>query len=192
MSDHNPVTPQQLDEILSSAEILHSEEAVERALDDLGRRIEARLGGTMPVVLGVMTGAIVPLGRLLPRLQFPLEVDYIHATRYHGSTIGRDVVWLARPQTPLKGRTVLVVDDILDEGHTLAGIIEECHNEGAREVYTAMLFDKHHDRRYQGLEADFVGLEVIDRYVFGSGMDYKGYFRNLRGVYAVHPDHEGG
>ncbi|MCS4503291.1 Hypoxanthine phosphoribosyltransferase [wastewater metagenome] len=191
MSDYNPVTPQQLDEILSTAEILHTEAAVESALDDMARRIETRLGGTMPVVLGVMTGAIVPLGRLLPRLQFPLEVDYIHATRYHGSTVGRDVIWLARPQTPLKGRTVLIVDDILDEGHTLAGIIDECRDEGAKAVYTAMLFDKQHDRRYHGLQADFTGLSVTDRYVFGSGMDYKGYFRNLGGVYAVHPDHEG-
>ncbi len=190
MSDYSPVTPQHLDEILRTAELLYSDADVEQALDRMAGDIEARLGGTMPVVLGVMTGAIVPLGRLLPRLQFPLEVDYIHATRYHGSTVGRDVVWLARPQTPLKGRTVLVVDDILDEGHTLAGIIEECRTEGADEVYTAMLFNKRHDRRHEGLQADFVGLDVADRYVFGAGMDYRGYFRNLAGVYAVHSDYE--
>lgn len=185
------VTPRELDEILRTAEQLHTAEDIERALDRMAEGIEASLGGTLPLVLGVMTGAVVPLGRLLPRLQFPLELDYIHATRYHGATSGSDLIWLARPQTPLPGRTVLVVDDILDEGHTLAAIVEECHIEGAEAVHTAVLVDKRHDRRYRDLQADFHGLEVEDRYVFGAGMDYKGYFRNLDGVYAVHPDYEG-
>lgn len=179
-----------LSEVVRRADLIHEAEAVSSALDALAAAIATRLAGRHPVVLGVMTGAIVPLGRLLPRLDFSLELDYIHASRYHGSTTGRDLVWLARPQTPLHGRTVLVVDDILDEGHTLAGIIEECRNEGAHEVLTAVLFDKRHERRVPGLTADFHGLEVPDRYVFGAGMDYRGYMRNLPGVYAAHPDFE--
>ncbi|MDN5871913.1 MAG: hypoxanthine-guanine phosphoribosyltransferase, partial [Nitrococcus sp.] len=119
-----------------------------------------------------------------------LEVDYIHATRYHRSTRGTDVVWLARPQTSLRGRTVLVVDDILDEGHTLAGIIDECYETGAKEVLAAVLVNKQHGRRFEGLEANFYGLTVDDRYVFGAGMDYKGYFRNLTGIYAVNSELE--
>lgn len=184
------VTPQRLDEVLRSADRIHTEADVERALDHMAQRIEAELGGCMPVILGVMIGALVPLGKLLPRLQFPLEVDYIHATRYHRSTRGADLVWLARPQTSLRERTVLVVDDILDEGRTLAGIIDECYEAGAQEVLAAVLVNKRHDRRFEGFEANFYGLDVDDRYVFGAGMDYKGYFRNLTGIYAVKPELE--
>ena len=187
-----PFTPTRayFDEMIARADVVHDAEAVSGALDRMAADITARLADTRPVVLGVMTGALVPLGRLLPRLAFPLELDYIHASRYHGSTTGRDLVWLARPQTPLRNRTVLVVDDILDEGHTLAGIVQECRDEGAEAVFTAVLFDKRHDRRVPGLSADFHGLEVPDRYVFGAGMDYRGYLRNLPAVYAAHPDYE--
>lgn len=185
------LTAAELDAVVARAEPLHDAHAVEAALERVAAAIERRLAGSNPVVLGVMTGAIIPLGRLLPRLGFALEVDYIHATRYHGSTVGRDLVWLARPQTPLRGRTVLVVDDILDEGHTLAGIIQECRDEGAEAVYTAVLVDKPNPRRVEGLAADFTGLEVPDRYVFGAGMDYRGYLRNVDGIYAAHPDDEG-
>jgi len=185
------LTPEDLDAVVARAEPLHDARAVDAALERLAAAIERRLAGTRPVLLGVMTGAIVPLGRLLPRLGFALEVDYIHATRYHGSTVGRDLVWLARPQTPLRGRTVLVVDDILDEGHTLAGIIDECRNEGAEAVHAAVLVNKPNARRVAGLAADFAGLEVPDRYVFGAGMDYRGYLRNVDGIYAAHPDDEG-
>ncbi|PWG63213.1 hypoxanthine-guanine phosphoribosyltransferase [Sediminicurvatus halobius] len=185
------LTAEQLDAVLARAEPLHDASAIEHALERMAAAIEERLAGSNPVVLGVMTGAIVPLGRLLPQLGFALEVDYIHATRYHGSTVGRDLVWLARPQTPLRGRTVLVVDDILDEGHTLAGIVQECRDEGAEAVFTAVLVDKPNVRRVPGLAADFSGLEVPDRYVFGAGMDYRGYLRNVDGIYAAHRDDEG-
>ncbi|HKJ94862.1 MAG TPA: hypoxanthine-guanine phosphoribosyltransferase [Gammaproteobacteria bacterium] len=185
MVEDRNLTDAHLKAVLDSAEVIHDASAIDPALDRMASAITEVLAGTRPLVLGVMTGAIVPMGRLLPRLSFPLEVDYIHASRYHGSTMGRDLVWLARPQTPLKGRTILVVDDILDEGHTLAGIIQECRDEGAAAVHTAVLVDKRHDRRVPGLTADFAGLTVPDRYVFGAGMDYRGYFRNVDGVYAV-------
>lgn len=185
MATQQQVTPRRLDEVLRTADELHAEDDVERALDQMAEAIEAELGSSMPVILGVMIGALVPLGKLLPRLQFPLELDYIHVTRYHGSTQGTDLVWLARPQTSLRERTVLVFDDILDEGRTLAGIIDECYEAGARDVLAAVLVNKRHDRRFEGFEANFCGLDVDDRYVFGAGMDYKGYFRNLTGIYAV-------
>lgn len=190
MSDSPVITPRQLDEVLRTADLLYDQDAVETAYDRIATAVEARLGGTMPVVLGVMTGAVIPMGHLLPRLQFPLEIDYLHVTRYRGGTTGKDLVWLARPRTPIHGRTVLVIDDILDEGHTLAGVVDACADAGAAAVHTAVLVNKRHDRRFQGLEADFTGLEVDDRYVFGAGMDYKGYFRNIRGIYAVQPEFE--
>jgi len=114
-----------------------------------------------------------------------LEIDYIHATRYRGETAGADLQWKAKPTTALKGRVVLVIDDILDEGHTLQGILEYLQQEQTTEIYSAVLVEKHHGRRVAGLSADFVGLDVDDHYVFGYGMDYKGYLRNAPGIYAV-------
>ena len=172
-------------QVLQEADELCSAAQVDAAYADLARRITACMAASNPLFLCVLTGGIIPAGQLLTRLNFPLELDYLHATRYRGETRGRELQWIARPQTPLKGRVVAVVDDILDEGHTLASIIEYCRQEGAAAVYSVVLVDKRHDRRVPGLEADFHGLVVEDRYVFGQGMDYKGYHRNLPGIYAV-------
>lgn len=181
------ITAEQARAVLADAERLHDAAAVDAALAAMARQITKRLGHAKepPLVLVVMTGGLIPAGQLLPKLEFPLEIDYIHATRYRGSTQGGDLIWIARPQLELRDRTVLILDDILDEGHTLAGIIEECEAQGAREVLTAVLVEKLHDRRHRGLRADFVGVEVDDRYVFGAGMDYKGFWRNLPGIFAA-------
>ncbi|MEX0374245.1 hypoxanthine-guanine phosphoribosyltransferase [Spiribacter pallidus] len=181
------LTADELAGVMDRAVCLHDAAAVNDALDRLARDITGQMADLRPLILGVMTGAIVPLGRLLPRLDFPLEVDYIHATRYHKTTTGRDLVWLARPQTPLRGRHVLLVDDILDEGHTFRGLLEHCREEGAMSVRTAVLADKPNAGRVPGLAADFVGLTVPERYVFGVGMDYKGYLRNADAIYAADP-----
>ncbi|MDR9433108.1 MAG: hypoxanthine-guanine phosphoribosyltransferase [Spiribacter sp.] len=184
------LSAEELAGVMARAECLHDARAIEAALDRLGQQISDRLQADRPLVLGVMTGAIVPLGRLLSRLNFPLELDYVHATRYHKSTTGRDLVWLARPQTPLYGRNILIVDDILDEGHTFKGLLEACQEEGAASVRTAVLADKPNANRVPGLVADFVGLSVPERYVFGVGMDYKGYLRNVDAIYAAHHSDE--
>ncbi|ABI56677.1 hypoxanthine-guanine phosphoribosyltransferase [Alkalilimnicola ehrlichii MLHE-1] len=172
--------------ILSEADLIHDGQAVDRALDDLASQITERLEHTRPLILGVMIGGMVPAGMLLPRLGFPLQLDYVHATRYRGGLSGQnDLQWRAEPGTPVRDRVVLVVDDILDEGHTLAGIVEALQAQGAAEVLTAVLVNKLHQRKHPGLRADFVGLEVPDRYVFGVGMDYKGLCRNAPGIFAV-------
>lgn len=121
-----------------------------------------------------------------PRLPFPLQVDYMHATRYRMETSGADLDWRVAPEAALTGREVLIIDDILDEGKTLAEIIKYCQKKGAANVYTAVLVDKLHDRKaVKGFKADFSGLEAADRFLFGYGMDYKGYWRNAPGIYAV-------
>jgi hypoxanthine phosphoribosyltransferase len=171
--------------IQDNADCLHDASAVHQALDRMAAAITDTLEGTLPVVLCVLTGGIIPTGQLLTRLQFPLESDYLHATRYRGETSGREVRWLCEPEIELQGRTVLLVDDILDEGQTLADIVNYCEQSGAAQVYSAVLVEKLHERRAAGIRADFVGLQVEDRYVFGSGMDYKGYLRNMNGVYAI-------
>lgn len=181
-----PLTQAELNRIRAGAEELHGPEAVHAALDRMAQEITEVMADTLPVVLCVLTGGIIPTGHLLTRLAFPLESDYLHATRYRGDTRGGDrVEWVSEPGISLQGRTILVVDDILDEGNTLADIIRFCRESGAAQVYTAVLIRKRHDRRDPAVQADFVGLEVDDRYVFGFGMDYKGYLRNLNGIYAL-------
>ncbi|MEX0731119.1 MAG: hypoxanthine-guanine phosphoribosyltransferase [Aquisalimonadaceae bacterium] len=171
--------------VLMSADLIHDEAEVEAAIGRLADEITRDFEQRMPLLLCVMVGGLVAAGRLLPRLGFPLEVDYLHATRYRGETSGGELVWLARPRTSLAGRSVLIIDDILDEGHTLQGILDDCLARGAREVKTAVLVRKRHDRCVPGIQAEYVGLEVDDRYVFGAGMDYKGFLRNAPGIYAA-------
>ena len=179
------VTVEHAQSILISSRCLHDKASVEASLDKMATDITAKLAEKNPLILCVLTGAIIPMGHLLTRLNFALEIDYIHATRYRGETAGADLQWKARPSAEVKDRVILIVDDILDEGHTLAGIVEYLQQQGASEVYSAVLVEKHHDRRVPGLQADFVGLDVEDHYVFGYGMDYKGYLRNAPGIYAV-------
>jgi hypoxanthine phosphoribosyltransferase len=172
-------------EVLREADLVCTAEEVDAAFERMATEITEGLAGSDPVVLAVMLGGMVPTARLISLLEFPFELDYVHATRYRGGTRGRDLRWIARPSTPLAERTVLVVDDILDEGHTLAAILEYCAHEGARRVLSAVLVHKQREQNASRLTADITGLEVPDRYVFGCGMDYGGMLRNLPAVYAV-------
>ncbi|MDZ7663116.1 hypoxanthine-guanine phosphoribosyltransferase [Thiohalophilus sp.] len=173
-----------VNQTMNEADCLYDQQQVEAALDKMAAAMTQVLKNSDPLVLCVLTGAIIPAGHLLTRLNFPLQIDYIHATRYAGGTSGGDLNWQVRPTHPLAGRNILIIDDILDEGITLAAIMEHCRAEGATEVYSAVLVEKMHDRK-NGLQADFVGLRTEDRYLFGYGMDYKGYLRNAPGIYAV-------
>ena len=123
--------------------------------------------------------------QLALRIKTDLEFDYLHATRYRGKTSGAGLTWLRHPQVPMAGRRVLLVDDILDEGHTLKAVVEACLAEGAAEVKVAVLTRKDHARCVEGVCADYIGIDVPDRYVFGYGMDYYEQGRNLPGIYAL-------
>jgi hypoxanthine phosphoribosyltransferase len=177
------ITPEQAWQVLREADCLHTADAVEAALDRMAADIGRRLAGTDPIVVCVLTGGTVMFGKLLPRLQFPLTIDYLHATRYGDRLYGGQLHWIAGPQQDPKGRVVLLIDDILDEGTTLAGIETRYRGDGAREVYKAVLVVKDRPRQHD-VHIDFPGLPVPDRYVFGCGMDYKGYLRNVAGIYA--------
>lgn len=182
--------PEDIQEIYRKSTCLYTREQVESAVDRMAGSISGVLANANPIFLCVVVGGIVPLGNLLPRLDFPLEVDYVHATRYKGKTSGGTLEWKAKPSASLKDRTVLIVDDILDSGITLHEVVEYCKGEGAKAVYTAVLVDKQHARAKGGLmKADFTGLMVGNQYVFGYGMDYKEYLRNAPGIFAVAPEH---
>ncbi|MES9946967.1 MAG: hypoxanthine-guanine phosphoribosyltransferase [gamma proteobacterium symbiont of Ctena orbiculata] len=178
------ITAQQAADVLATADKIYTPAEIEHTLDRLAMEITGKLSGEDPLVLCVLNGALIPTGHLLTRLNFPLRHDYIHATRYRGNTSGAELEWIGRPSTTLEGETILVVDDILDEGVTLSAIVEACHKARAKQVYSVVLVEKLHDRGV-GFVADFVGMTVEDRYVFGFGMDYMGYHRNLPGIYAV-------
>ncbi len=185
------VLPNDIRDVFAKATCLYSKTEVDTALDRMATEISGELAQSNPIFLCVVVGGIVALGNLLPRLDFPLEVDYIHATRYRNTTRGHEVTWKAQPNIKLAGRTVVIVDDILDGGITLQEIVNYCEAQHAADIYTAVLVDKRDARLQGGLaKAHFTGLEVDNHYVFGFGMDYKGYLRNAPGVYVVAPEHE--
>lgn len=168
--------------VADRAECLVTEEAMEEAIDRMADAITDRLAGTDPLVLCVVTGGVIAAGLLLPRLNFQLRLDYIHASRYRGTTKGGEIHWHYRPSEAVRGEQILIVDDILDEGVTLDAIVRACREDGAVGVHAAVLVEK---QRPHLCEADFVGVRLPDRYLFGYGLDYKGYYRNCPGVFAV-------
>lgn len=178
------ITTSEVQAVLEQADVLHNEAEVEAALDRMAANITASLSDKNPLLLCTMIGGIVTAGKLLIRLNFPLSIDYVHATRYRGETRGTDLQWIAKPTESIAGREVLLIDDIFDEGLTLKALIEYCETEGAAGVHTAVLVEKQCTKRCD-FDVDFLGLHVEDRYVFGYGMDYKGYLRNANGIYAV-------
>ncbi len=174
-----------------SARRVASSRTVAAALDRMAHDIEGRLADTNPVVVAVMHGGVFTAVELCRRLRFPHEFDYVHVTRYTGDTKGGALEWRVRPSKALAGRTVLVVDDILDRGHTLRGLTAELERIGVAAQHTAVLVVKRLQRRARRPVPDFAGLEIDDVYVFGCGMDYRGYWRELRALYAVAENTDG-
>jgi hypoxanthine phosphoribosyltransferase len=174
-----------LADALVNADLLWERGALETIIADMGRQIDAALDGERAVFLTVMNGALIFAGQLALSIRTDLEFDYVHATRYRGATSGSELHWLREPQVSLVDRVVLLVDDILDEGHTLKAVREDCYQRGARKVLIVSLCTKRHDRLVEGIAADFNGVELPDRYVFGFGMDFHEQGRNLPGIYAL-------
>jgi hypoxanthine phosphoribosyltransferase len=170
--------------LLREAEVVCDAECVQRELTRLAGEISARLSEEFPVILSVMGGAAIFTGQLLPRLEFPLEFGAIEVTRYNNDIEGREITWRLPPRDNVRERVVLVVDDILDEGITLAAIHKKLTEMGARKVLSAVFADKDIGRE-KPIAADFVGITVPNRYVFGFGMDAYGLWRNLPAIYAL-------
>ena len=170
--------------LLAEADLIHSEEAVSAAVSRVAREITEKLGNTHPLLLCVMSGGVPFAGHLMTQLHFPLDFDYLHVTRYGQDTAGGALSWRSAPWTSVKGRTGIIVDDILDEGVTLAAIVERLFQLGAQACYTAVATDKLNGKA-KPLKADFVALTVPDRFVFGYGMDVSGSWRTLPAIYAM-------
>jgi len=178
------LAPQQAWEVLGSAEEVCSAATVAQTVKRIAAEITRVLAEDYPLVLSVMGGAVVFTGQLLPLLRFPLDYDYLHLTRYGNATTGGRIEWKVFPLEAVAGRVVLVVDDILDEGYTMAEIRTRILAAGARRCYCAVFADKDIGRS-KPIAADFIGVRLPNRYVFGFGMDINGAWRNLPEVYAV-------
>ncbi|MGN6222969.1 hypoxanthine-guanine phosphoribosyltransferase [Pseudoxanthomonas sp.] len=177
-----------LADALANADLLVERATLDHAIARMAESIARDYAGEVPVYLTIMHGALPFSGQLALELGthgLDLEFDYLHATRYRGETSGGELVWKHRPATALYGRRVLLVDDILDEGHTLLAVRQWCLEQGATDVRIAALSVKRHDRCVEGVQADYMGVEVADRYVFGFGMDYYEQGRNLPAIYAL-------
>ena len=179
--------------IPADCRLVFSNSQITSALDKLADKLNQQLKDETPVVLCVMQGGLVFSGHMIPRLHCMLEIDYIHATRYDNKTSGGELSWKAYPVTPLAGRTVLILDDIFDEGRTLKSIIQHCESQGATNIVSAVLLKKNHNRciTHDCIDTaltDNIALTVEDNYVFGFGMDYNGQYRQLDSIYALEED----
>ena len=174
--------------LLAHAELIHDEAAVQRAVDKVAQQLNERFNAedspAFPLVLGVMGGAVVFCGQLLTRLNFPLEFDYMHVTRYGSKDEGGAIEWKVIPRSNVEGRTVVVLDDILDEGETLAHVKRRLLDMGAAKVVLAVFADKEIGKA-KPVQADYVGLTLPNKFVMGYGMDAYGYWRNLPGIWAI-------
>ena len=183
------MTPR-LADALKGAECLHDRAALEAAIARMADAIHADYAcdDTPPLFVTIMHGGMpfaTQLAFALGERGMDVEFEYLHATRYRGQTRGSGLAWLHRPATSMRDRRVLLVDDILDEGHTLLAVTRWCEDQNAADVRVAVLADKLHDRRVEGITADYTGVEVPDRYVFGYGMDFHEQGRNLPAIYAL-------
>jgi hypoxanthine phosphoribosyltransferase len=170
--------------VLEESDAIVSGADLEAAVRRLASEISRELLQAYPLVLTVMGGAVVFAGQLLPLLRFPLDLDYLHATRYGDATQGGSIDWRVPPPRSVSGRSVLVLDDILDGGHTLKAIRDRLIAAGASSVRCAVLVEKDLGVA-KPLKADFVGLRIPDRFVFGYGMDARGFWRNLPEIRAL-------
>ena len=173
---------------LANSELVHDRHTLETAIARMAVAIRNDYAGSVPLFVTVMHGGLPFAGQLALELGargLDLEFEYLHATRYRSGTSGGQITWKHHPEASLRGRRVLLVDDIVDEGHTLAAIRDWCREQGAAQVRIAALAVKKHGRCVPGLAADYFGVEVPDRYVYGYGMDYHEQGRNLPAIYAL-------
>lgn len=179
-------SPADIQTMLDNATCLYDRTTIENAIDEMAKAISEKYHDKNPIVICVMTGGLHVMARLTLGLAFPVQLDYMHATRYQGKIEGGELEWKVPPRLSLENRHVIIVDDILDGGLTLASVKDYCEGKNAASVATAVMVDKDHTREPGGVEkADFTALNIPDKFIFGYGLDYEEYMRNVDGIYAV-------
>lgn len=179
-----------IDKIKSSAEVIFTSKEIEEGLNKVASDINNDYQDKSPLVLCVVLGGITVFGHLITKLKINLEIDYIHATRYDGDVSGAEIKWKALPKTPLKNRDIIIVDDILDGGLTLKALHNYCYKQQATSVKSMILIDKINARHENGQKsAKYTALKTNSNgYLFGFGMDYYNYLRNINGIFAANPN----
>jgi len=172
-------------EIYSNSTLLADKQDVTAAVERMAEAINGRYMDQEIILLIVMTGAVMPAAWLASRLKMPIQMDFVHATRYAGQTEGGEIEFRVPPRLNLEGRDVLIIDDIYDIGLTLQMIERYCESRSARSVTSAVLVRKIHDRETTGKLPAFIGMEVEDRYLFGCGMDAYEHWRHLDEIRAL-------
>ena len=172
-------------DVVEQADLLISKKEIEIAIDQVASEVKSIIGDEVPILLCVMKGGFMFAAELMKRIQLPLELDYVHVDRYRNQTRGSDLQWHKEPDINLQNRLVLLVDDIFDEGYTMQELIAYCAEKHVAKVLTVVLLKKSLAKKHTEIEPDIYGLACPDKYVFGWGMDYKGYWRNLTDVFAV-------
>jgi len=171
--------------VLENSTVIANRQEVEAAVEQIATEINTHYGDRSIILLVVMTGAIMPAAWIAARLEMPLQMDFIHATRYSGQTEGGEIEFRVPPRLNLQNQDVLIVDDIYDIGLTLQMIEHYCEARGARSVNSAVLIRKIHNRETTGELPAFIGMEVEDKYVFGCGMDVYEHWRHLDEIRAL-------
>jgi|TARA_B110000908_G_scaffold51156_1_gene62419 hypoxanthine phosphoribosyltransferase len=185
MSSKVPLNQSQLQQIRDDSDLVFSRAEITTAVGQMARAADQLLTGTDPIIMAVMNGGMILTAEISLALKTYSRIDYLQVARYQDKTVGGQLHWHKQPQYDLAGETVLLVDDIFDEGETLQELIAYCQAQGAKQIYTAVLLYKNKQQRKHDLIPDVIGLEVADRFVYGYGMDYQGYFRDLSDIYAL-------
>ena len=160
-------------------QVLYTQEQVDSRLDELAKQLTAKYQDECPLVVSVMTGALVFTSDMLKRLPFKLNLDYVDVSSYaNGSQSAGRVKLIQDLSSDIKGRPVIIMEDIIDTGHTLKYLADLLQNRGAKSIEICALLDKP-DRREVDVEADYVGFKVPDEFIVGYGLDYSGFYRNL-------------
>tara|TARA_R110002073_G_scaffold6938_3_gene40180 strand:- start:8495 stop:9055 length:561 start_codon:yes stop_codon:yes gene_type:complete len=171
------LTDKKFEQLFSAADI-------DQAVQSVAKQLNETCEGEWLAVC-VLTGGLFFSADLTRRLTFPVQIESLKVTRYHNTTRGDKLVWHLKPRSELRGKQVLLIDDIFDEGKTLEALYDYCLEAGAEKVRTAILLDKQHDRKMVDYRPDVTGLKCPDKYVFGYGMDMEGQYRNWPGIYVL-------
>ena len=181
-----PFDPTEIKQVQQTATTVFSRQQISGAVSDIANKVNQHFSDEPVLAICVLNGGLIFAGQLLSQLTMPLQQDYIHASRYNNQTEGAQLQWKALPQNSLKNQNILLIDDLIDQGHTLEAINNHCLEQGANSVCTAVLLEKDGCRETT-FQADFIGLTAPPLYLFGCGMDYKGYLRNCSEILAVDP-----
>lgn len=177
-------SPSKEDFLRASTKVIEKHE-ISIEIKRIANEIEGRIGNLFPVILSVMNGSICFVGELLTQLDFPLEYDSFSISRYRDSTVGGETVHRGLPGIEVRGKVVLIVDDILDQGTTLQSAIRWAKASGAQQVFTAVLVEKQSSNTGKTVKADFKCFEMPNDFLFGFGMDVDGLWRNLKDIYSL-------